>query len=297
MSKRKIGFLGLGIMGSGMVQSLLREGYDLTIYNRTREKSKPLEALGAKVVDSPAMAAKGNNVVITMLADPAAVRETVLAPGGVIEGMEHGAILIDCSTVDPETTAATFHAAAEKNISFLDSPVGGSKAAAAKGELILLVGGDEAVMEDVRDILDALSKKIVYAGPSGSGTMLKLCFNLTVSHVMAALSEALVLGVSGGLQPEVIVEGLMSGIIASPFIEWKGNCIMDRDFSTNFSTKLMHKDLNLMMSAAYGLNAPLPVTAAVKELFSMAKGSGLGDDDFCSIVKILENFAGVEVRK
>lgn len=295
--KQKIGFVGLGIMGRGMAETLLRAEYELTVYNRTRTKAEQLGNVGAKVADTPAAAAKGSDVVITMLSDPAAVREAVLGPSGVIEGIEKDAVLIDCSTVDPETTAATSKAARERGAQLLDAPVGGSKVAASKGELIMLVGGEEAALAKVRDVMECMSKRIVYAGPSGSGTLVKLCFNLIVSHVMAALSEAMVLGVGGGLKPEVVLEAIMAGVIGSPFIEWKGNCVMDRDFSTNFSTSLMHKDIGLMMNAGNALNVALPVTAAVKELFAMAKYDGLANEDFCSVVKIVEKFAGVEVRK
>ncbi len=122
-------------------------------------------------------------------------------------------------------------------------------------------------MDEARPVLEAVSKKIIHAGQSGSGTCLKLCFNLCVSHMAAALSETLVLGVKAGLKPEVIIDTIMAGTISAPFYTWKGGCIMDRDFTTNFSTRLMHKDLNLIMSAGYDLNVPLPVSAAVKELF------------------------------
>ena len=295
--KERIGFVGLGIMGRGMAATLVRCGYDVTVYNRTRSNAGELARLGAKVADTPAGAARGAGVVITMLADPPAVDEAVLGVNGVIEGLEAGSILIDCSTVDPATTAAVREAAASKGARFLDSPVAGSKDAAAKGELILMVGGDEETLREVREILEVMSKRIIHAGPSGSGTMVKLCFNLVGSHMMAALSEALVLGTKSGLAPEVIIDTVMAGALASRLYEWKGGCVMDRDFTTNFSIKLMHKDLSLMMSAGYSLGTPLPVTAAVKELYSMAKGHGESEEDFCSVVKVLEDLAGVEVRR
>lgn len=295
--KQRIGFVGLGIMGRGMAANLLDAGYEVAVYNRTRNKTEELGKLGAQVADTPAMAARGREVVITMLADPPAIQDAVLGENGVIEGLEPGAILIDCSTVDSATTAATLAAANSKGAKFIDSPVSGSKTAATTGELILMVGGEETTLNEVREVLDVISKKIVYAGPSGSGTMLKLCFNLIVSHMTAALSEALVLGVKSGLKPETIIETVMAGVIGSRLYEWKGGCIMDRDFATNFSTKLMHKDLNLIMSVGYSLNAPLPVSAAVKELFGMAKSGSQAEEDFCSVVKVLEEFAGVEVRR
>lgn len=292
----RIGFIGLGIMGRGMATNLVKAGYDVTVYNRTRSKAEELADQGAKVASTPAMAASWKDVVFTMLADPVAVKEVVLGRDGVIEGLCQGSVLIDCSTVDPETTAAVRDAAAKKGARFLDAPVAGSKDAAAKGELILMVGGDSDTLDQVRPILDVISKTIIHAGPSGSGTMLKLCFNLVVSHMMAALSEALVLGVKAGLSPQKIIDTIMTGVIGSRFYEWKGGCIINRDFSTNFSLKLMHKDLSLIMSAGYNSDTPLPVTAAVKELYSFARGLGDPEDDFCSVIKALEQAAGVEVK-
>ncbi len=295
--KPRIGFVGLGIMGKGMAECLLKAGYELSVYNRTRAKAQRLAELGATVAETPAEAASGKEVVITMLADPQAVAEAVLGPDGVIQGLEPGATLIDCSTVDPATTALTLAAATAKGARFLDSPVGGSKDAAAQGELVLMVGGEKETLDEVREVLEVISARIVHAGPSGSGSMVKLCFNMISSHMTAALAEALVFGVRSGLKPEVILDTVMAGRIASDYYQWKADSIMDRDFSTKFSTKLVHKDLNLMMSAAYAMNIPLPVTAAVKELFGMAKSHGLAEEDFCSVIKVLEEFAGVEVRR
>jgi len=293
--KQRIGFVGLGIMGRGMAENLLKAGYELAAYNRSRSRAEELAKLGAAVADTPALAAQGRDVVITMLADPPAINDAVLGPDGVIEGLQSGAVLIDCSTVDPATTRAIREAAHTRSAKVLDSPVAGSKDAAAKGELILMVGGEESVLEEVRPILDVVSKKIIYAGKSGSGTSLKLCFNLTVAHMAAALSQALVLGVKSGLKPETIIDTFMAGVIGSRFYEWKGGCIMDRDFSTSFSLKLMHKDLNLVMQAGYASGVPLPVAAAVEELFAMAKAHGEGEEDFCSVVKVLEDLAGAHV--
>lgn len=293
--KTPVGFVGLGIMGRGMAENLLRAGYAVTVWNRTRAKAEQLRGLGAAVAESPAESAAGAAVVITMLSDPAAIAAAVLGQGGVIEGLSPSSVLVDCSTVDPATTEAVRKAAEARGAEFLDSPVGGSKEAAAKGELILLVGGRPETLEKARPILEVISKRIIHAGQSGSGTMLKLCFNLTASHMMAALAEALTLGVKGGLKPETILEALMSAAIGSPFYEWKGRSIIERDFTTNFSTRLMSKDLGLISSAGNSLGVPLPVTAAVNELFTMAKNHGLAEEDFSAVIKALEDAAGVVV--
>ena len=292
---KKIGFLGLGIMGRGMAVNLAKAGYPIAVWNRTRNKAEELASLGVSVADTPRQAAEGNDVVITMLADPPAVEAVAFGPEGLVAGLRSGAIVIDCSTIDPATSGKFAKAVEAKGARFLDAPVGGSKKAAEDGELLLMVGGDEGVLAEVREILEKVSRKIIYAGGSGAGTYLKLCFNLIGSHSVAALAESLVLGKKAGLDPRVVLEAIGSSVLASRFIEWKGGCMIDRDFTTNFSLRLMHKDINLMMSAAYGLNIPLPVTASVKELFAVGKSCCDPEEDFSSIVRAMEMIAKVEL--
>lgn len=292
-----IGLLGLGIMGRGMAIRLAKCGYQVTVWNRTRGKAEELVQFGAKVADTPRQAAEGNDIVITMLADPKAVKEVDYGPDGVLAGLKAGAVLIDCSTVDPATSRKLASRAGEAGADFLDCPVGGSKVAAENGELVLMVAGDPAVVARVRPVLEKMSKKITYAGETGMGASLKLCFNLIVSHMAAGLSESLMLGARSGLDPALVLDAVNGAVIGSKFYEWKGACILDRDFSTNFSLKLMHKDLNLMMETAYDLNTPLPVTASVKELFGMAAACCDPEADFSSVIRALETVTGTEVRR
>ncbi|HUV05518.1 MAG TPA: NAD(P)-dependent oxidoreductase [Armatimonadota bacterium] len=292
----RLGFLGLGIMGRGMAVNLAKAGYPLTVWNRTRSKAREFAAVGAKVADTPRQAAEGSDVVIMMLADPAAVEAAAYGPDGVVAGLDEGAVLIDCSTVDPGTSQRLAEAAGKRGARFLDSPVAGSKKAAEDGELILMVGGDEDTLAKVRPVLDRLSKKLIHAGGTGMGTYLKLCFNLVVAHMTTALSETLILGAKAGLDPKLILDTINSGAIGSRFYEWKGSCILNRDFTTNFSLKLMHKDLKLLMSAAYDLGVPLPVTASVKELFGTAKSCCGSEEDFCSVIRALETATHFEVK-
>ena len=292
-----IGFLGLGIMGRGMAMNLAQAGYPLMVWNRTYSKAEEFTAIGTEVADTPKQAAEGKDIVILMLADPASIEAVAYGPDGVVEGLKDGSILIDCSTVDPQTSLKLAQAAAEKGARFLDAPVAGSKKAAEDGELLLMVGGDEDTLAEARAILEKLSKKIIYAGGTTMGTYLKLCFNTIVGGSAAILSESLLLGARSGLDPAIILEAISSSVLSSRFHEWKGSCILDRDFSTNFSLKLMHKDLNLIMSAAYGLDTPLPVTASVKELFQAAKSCCSPEEDFCSVVKALEELTHFEVKR
>lgn len=293
----KVAVLGMGIMGQGMALTLIREGHEVTVWNRTRDRAEELAGRGATVADTPKQAAESKDFVIAMLANPDAVQAVAFGDHGLIGSLKEGAVLIDCSTVDPATSAVLAEAAAERGAGFLDSPVGGSKVAAESGELILMVGGDEATFEKAKPILEALSKKIIRAGGTTMGSYLKLCFNLMVSHMSAALAEALVFGAKAGLDPALVLDTINAGVIGSKFYEWKGGCMLDRDFTTNFSINLMHKDLNLIMSAAYGLNVPLPVSASVKELFGTAKSCCDPEEDFCAVIRALESVTHFEVER
>lgn len=294
---QKVALLGLGIMGRGMAINLMKAGFPVTVWNRTHSKTDELVSMGASAADTPKRAAEGCDIVILMLADPAAIEAVAYGPDGVIEGLASGSALIDCSTVDPGTSRRLAASAAEKGAGFLDCPVTGSKSAAESGELALMAGGEAATLDKAKPVLDAVSRKVIHAGGVGMGAQLKLCFNLMVGHMAAALAESLVMAEKAGLNPERVMETIGEGAIASRFYEWKGNCMLDRDFSTNFSLKLMHKDLNLVMQTAYGLNIPLPVTAAVKELFGTAKACCDPEADFASVIKALEIPSNVEVHR
>jgi len=293
----RVAVIGLGIMGRGMAINIAGAGYPLTVWNRTRSKTDEFAKMGARVADTPKDAAAGADIVITMLSDPPAVELVAFGRDGVIEGLGEGAVLIDCSTVDPSTSLKLASAAKGKGADFLDSPVGGSRDAAEAGTLVLMVGGDKAVLDKVKPLLMRVGNKIVHAGDTGKGAALKLCFNLVIAHSAAALAETLMLGTRAGLDPGLVLDAVNSSIAGSRLYEWKGGCILDRDFSTNFALKLIHKDLNLMMSAAYATNTPLPVTAAVKELFGQAKSFADPESDYCSVIQALETLTGTVVKK
>ncbi|MHB0912806.1 MAG: NAD(P)-dependent oxidoreductase [Armatimonadota bacterium] len=289
---KSIGFLGLGIMGQGMAANLAEAGNAVKVWNRT-----PGKAVGFPEAETPRQAAEGADVVITMLSTPDALMEVALGDDGLLAGLEKGAVLIDCSTVDPSTSRKLAAEAEARGARFMDCPVTGSKPAAESGELVFMAGGDAETLEEMRPVLDAMGRKIIHAGGVGSGSQLKLCFNLMVGHAMAALSESLVLGAKAGLDPSVILEAIGSGMVASKFYDWKGRSIIDRDFSTNFSLALMHKDLGLMLSSGQELSVPLPVTEAVTELFATAKGMFDPEADLCSLVRALEAATDTEVKR
>jgi len=279
-----------------MAENLLKSGSSVTVYNRTRARAEEMKSLGARVADTAADAARGSDVVISMVSDPAAVRDVILGHGGAVEGLGQGAVLIDCSTIDPKTTMEVSEAARSRGASFLDAPVTGSKIGAEKGELIMIVGGTPELIASVQDVFDVISKKVVIAGPTGSGVWMKLCFNTLVGQMIVGISQAVVTAKAAGLDPRVFLDLVMSGAIQSPFYAWKGGCILDRDFSTNFSTKLMRKDADLAIGAARDLGIPLIATESVRDALDRAIEAGYGEDDMCSYARVLEQLAGVEAK-
>ncbi len=282
----KIAFLGLGIMGSRMSERLIRAGYDVTVWNRTAGKAEGLKKLGAREAVSPKDAATGADVAITMLADPASVEAVAIGDGGLIDGLKSGAVYIDMTTVSPATSRKLGEAAGRKRVAFLDAPVTGSKPAAASGELVLMVGGEASILDQVRPILQAMSKKIVYMGPVGAGSLMKLVNNLSMAGAMAAFFEGFTLGRLGGLSGEAILEVLTSGALASPLLRLKGEAVLKGNFEPLFSLKHMAKDIHLAVdeSAQEGLNAP--ISHLLDTLFQTAQRQGLGEADYAALIKV-----------
>ncbi len=290
---KRVAFLGLGIMGSRMSKRLLDAGFDLTVWNRTPGKAADLVRSGATEARSPKEAAQNADAVLTMLGDPASVHQTVLGPDGAIEGISKGAVLIDLTTVDPETPRKIEEAVARRGAAFLEAPVTGSKPAAAFGELVLMVGGDAKTLERARPVLQALSKKIVHMGPVGSGSRMKLVNNLVIAGSMQALFEGLTLGRRGGLEHDAMLEVLNSGALASFLLKMKGTAVRDRNFEPNFSVKHMAKDIHLALEEAHRKHASLAVLSTIHALYESALARGFADEDFAALVKVTEEMSGI----
>lgn len=293
---RKIGLIGLGIMGRGMALNLLKKGAELTVFNRTRAKCDEFAAQGAHVARNPREVAERSEAVITVLADPQSVEQVVYDENGVISGAHPGMIFIDSSTVSPATSRKLAAAFKERGVPMLDAPVLGSKLHAESGELIFLVGGPREVYESCKDILELMGKKLIYIGENGLGSAAKLANNLVAAITLQATCEGLVFATKAGIKPEVMLQVLLSGGARSAMAEIKGPMILKRDFEPHFYLKLMHKDLGLALATADELDVSLPVTAIVGEIFGAAKAKGKADYDFSAVITLLEEMAGVEVK-
>jgi 3-hydroxyisobutyrate dehydrogenase-like beta-hydroxyacid dehydrogenase len=288
---RTIAFLGLGIMGSRMAARLLKAGLDVRVWNRSPTRCEALRASGAVVVASPAEAAAGADVAITMLGDPASVRDVSLGAGGLIESLAPGSTYVDMTTVDPATSRGLDCACRARGVAFVDAPVTGSKGAAANGELVLMVGGDADVVARLAPVFAPMAKRVVHLGPTGSGSMMKLVNNLAIAGAMSALFEALTLGRRAGLSDEKMLEVLNASALSSPLLALKGEAARRRDFEPHFSFKHMAKDLRLARAEASRLGAPRVVSDALDALFSAGLDQGLGEEDFAALITVIERQA------
>jgi 3-hydroxyisobutyrate dehydrogenase-like beta-hydroxyacid dehydrogenase len=288
----KIGFIGLGIMGSRMAANLQKGGHSLVVFNRTREKADSLMAEGARWADSPAAVAPQVEVVFTMLAHPAAVEEAALGPAGFLLRLASGQLWIDCSTVNPSFSRKMAAEAQKHGIRFLDAPVSGSKGMAAAAKLTFLVGGEAGDLENCRPLLDCMGNKIIHCGGHGMGTSLKIVMNQLLGTVMAAFAEGLVLGESFGLSRDVLFEALLGGPAAAPFLSVKRERIEKGDYEhADFPLQWLQKDLHLAAVSAHETGVSMPVTNVAKEIYRLAIREGHGEEDFSAIYDYLAHFA------
>lgn len=294
---KKIAYLGLGIMGRGMVSNLLKAGYPVTVWNRTAERCSSLVEQGAKQAGTPALAAAEADVIMYCLSDDSAVEDLVFGAGDLLSGVEEGQIVVDMTSVHPDTSRLEAAAYAEKGVQFLDAPVFGSKNEAAGGGLWIVVGGKKELFEEVKPILEVLSETTHYMGGTAQGASMKLVGNLVVASQLEALGEAMILATRAGLDPQDVLGVLHVTDFKSPIFDGVGNALIERDFSTHFALKLMLKDANLIARFAEDLNAPIPAMAATREVIKGAVNKGWGELNASALIQNLEDQAGVQVKK
>jgi len=293
---QSIGFIGLGIMGQPMALNLIRNGFKVSAWNRTRSKADAVEKAGGRIAPTPAEAVRDADVVIMIVSDSAAVQEVVAGKGGILEALRPGMIVVDCSTISPEVSRKLAAQAASRGASWLDAPVTGSKHGAEKGDLTFMIGGDQEALERVMPVLKALGKKHIYCGAQSLGLSAKLVQNAIQSTMVEIFSEGFVMAVKAGVKPQTMMEIIQSSLARSALIDFKAPFVFKGDFTPYFPLKLMHKDLGLTMEAAYALNVPMPIAAAVKEIYGAVKAKGKGDLDYAAVITLFEELAGAKVR-
>ncbi len=291
----RVGFIGLGIMGYPMAQNLIEAGYELVLYNRTREKAEDLAEGGAEVAGSPKEVAEQSDIVVTMLPDSPQVEEVVAGEDGVLEGIQEGALLVDMSTISPLVTEEIAAQVQEHGASMLDAPVSGGQPGAEGGTLSIMVGGSEEDFERARPLFDVMGSASTHVGPTGTGQVVKACNQIVVALTIEAVSEALVLGSKAGVEPEKVIEALSGGLAGSAVMEAKKEKFFDHDFDPGFKVELHHKDLGIALAAGREYGVTLPVTAVVDQMLEALKVRGRGDQDHSAILTFIEDLAQHEI--
>jgi 3-hydroxyisobutyrate dehydrogenase len=298
-SRARLGFIGMGAMGSRMAGRLLAAGYDLTVYNRERERTRMLEQRGAKVAATPRELASRADIILSSVADDAAVENVMTGSDGALAAARLGTTFIEMSTISPAMSRRLYEVALGKGVSVLDSPVSGSTPQAEKGQLVIFVGGEKTVYDRCQPILGVLARESFYMGPSGSGVTMKLCVNTLLGLGMQALAEAITLGLKAGLQRERLLEVLGGTVVLSPSQKSKLENVLKGVYPPTFPLRLMFKDFGLILDTAMHLAAAMPITAAAQQVCAaeFARQSAVGrDEDFSSVVRTMEQMAGVQEK-
>jgi 3-hydroxyisobutyrate dehydrogenase-like beta-hydroxyacid dehydrogenase len=293
---KKISYLGLGTMGSGMVSNLLKAGYELTVWNRSVERNKPFARKGAQVADTPANAVRDVDLVMYSLSNDQAVEEVVFGANGILSGINAGQIVVDMSTVLPATSLREQEAYSKRGADFLDAPVFGSKKEAADARLWIMAAGKKDAFEKVKPVLQHLGQSIHYLGKNGNAAAMKLVGNLIVALEIEALAEGLVLAQKAGLDLSIVMEVVKVADFRSPLLVGNGQNILKRDFSPSFALKLMLKDADLIEKFAGSLQSPIPALRVVQKNLESADALGFGKENASAVIKALEKEAGVEVK-
>jgi 3-hydroxyisobutyrate dehydrogenase/glyoxylate/succinic semialdehyde reductase len=283
----KIGFIGLGIMGSRMAANLQKHGNSLVVFNRTRAKAEPLLGPCGAFSDSPAKLAEQVEVLFTMLAHPDAVQQAALGADGFLNHLRRGALWIDCSSVNPSFSKKMAAEAARREVHFVDAPVTGSAPAAAEANLIFWVGADPADLERIRSLLLCMGNKIVHTGGRGTGASMKMVINLLLGTGMAAFAEAMALGEGLGLSSKMLFDSLLGTPAVAPFLAAKRDKIDNHNYEVEFPLRWMQKDMHLATVSAYEAGVAMPLTNVTKEMYRLAIRDGHATEDFSAIYEYL----------
>jgi len=287
--RRKIGLIGLGLMGRPMGMNLLKAGHSLTVWNRTAARADELVAAGAIWAKTPREVAAASDLLLTIVSDPPAL-ESVLwgqegKKDGALGGLKAGSTYIDSSTVSPALVKKISVACKEREIRFLDAPVTGGDWGAREGNLVFMIGGDAETLKDVEPVLAVMGKKIFHLGPNGAGQTIKLAMNAILALEVGAVAEAIGLVTKAGLKGEQLLEVLQASMARSGLLDLKTPLMLKGDFKPSFPLRLMHKDLGLALDLANQLGVALPTTAAAREVYNYVKGEAQEDLDYSAVIK------------
>jgi 3-hydroxyisobutyrate dehydrogenase-like beta-hydroxyacid dehydrogenase len=294
----KLGFLGLGLMGYPMARNLLRAGHRVALWSNTLSKAKQLaEEEKGVACDSPKQVAEQSDFVFLCVGDTKMSEEVLLGTNGVMEGAKPGTVVANASTISPSASRAIGEKLGSKGIHYLDAPCTGSTPGATGGTLTFMIGGPREVFDKTKPFLESMGKQFYYCGESGLGLEAKLTQNLILSNIMQAFNEGIVLSTKAGIDPELMLEILNNSAAKSGLISYKAPFVFKRDFTTNFSTKWMHKDVGLALDSGQEQGVPLPLTSLTLQMFQAAISEGYGELDMCSTIQVMERWAGIQVKK
>ncbi|MEM7115466.1 MAG: NAD(P)-dependent oxidoreductase [Chloroflexota bacterium] len=291
----KIGFIGLGIMGHGMAHNLLKAGFELTVWNRTASRMEDVVAAGAKAGASPADVAANSDIVITCVSDTPDVEAVILGENGVIESAKAGSLVVDMSTISPQTTREISAKLGKKGVHMLDAPISGGSEGAVRGTLSIMIGGDEAQVARAMSAFEAMGNTITHVGGTGDGQSVKLVNQILVVINMMAVSEALVFAQAGGLNLKKTLQAVEAGAAGSWMLSNRGPQVIERDWRPGFMTDLQQKDLRLVLEAADQMGVPVTATSMVFNLYRVVQQQGLGAEGNHNLIKALENLTGLTV--
>ena len=293
--KETIGFIGLGIMGSGMARNLLKAGFDVHVWNRTASRMAPLVSAGARGASDAAGVATEADIIVICVSETQDVEEVLFGERGVIKGAGPGALVIDTSTISPQATISMEARLRAAGVRMLDAPISGGSEGAANGTLSIMVGGDAADVDRAMDVLSAMGSRITHVGCTGAGQMAKLVNQILVVGTMQAVSEALLFAHKGGLDLAKTLEAVEHGAAGSWMLSNRGTQAIVRDFRPGFTIDLQQKDLRLVLEAADVMGVPLPVTSQVFQWYRTLQDRGLGSEGNHALIMALEHLSGVQV--
>ncbi|MFQ5941935.1 MAG: NAD(P)-dependent oxidoreductase [Anaerolineales bacterium] len=292
---RRIGYIGLGLMGKPIALNLLKSGFELTVHNRSREAVEDLVSLGASQAQSPREVAEASKVVITNLPDSPDVEKVVLGSDGILEGASQGTIYIDNSTIKPETARGIAQALSENGVSALDAPVSGGDVGAKAGTLAIMVGGPREAFDQALPVFEAMGETITYVGESGAGQVAKACNQVMVAAQMVAMGELLMLAQRAGVSPERVVEAIQGGAAQCWALDMKPPRLFAGERGPGFKAYMMHKDLGIVLDTARSYGMPLPATASHMQMYEAMLQLGMRDLDNSAVVGVLETLVGKQL--
>lgn len=292
MTIKRVGFLGLGTMGAPMSKNLKKKGFEVVVWNRTAARAQALAADGLRVAASPGELVEQVDAFCTCVSDPAALEGLA---GELLAKARPGQLFIDFSTVSVPLVTSLAARFGQKGVDFADAPVTGSRGGAEKGTLVIMTGCSAATLERAMPVFMGVGEKVIHCGEVGTGTQVKLAGNALIAAMLQSFSEGLLLTKKAGVDPRKLIEVVQASGFRSPYFDFKGKALLERDFTPHFSIDLMHKDLSLFLDNAAAHKVPTPTAATLRETYNLARAAGHGGEDIAAVIKAYEDLAGTKV--